>query len=134
AFISRAGGPSLATFRSKIITGRNGGAWNGGGTGGAINSSVAAATSLGDSVGYGLGSQVAPTTLGPFSIAAGDTLIRYTLDGDANLDQRVDLTDFTILAANFNGRGSTVWAQADFNSDGAANLTDFTILAAHFNM
>ena len=54
------------------------------------------------------------------------------LDGDANLDNHVDLTDFTILAANFNGTGK-VWAQADFNGDQKVDLTDFTFLAGNFN-
>jgi hypothetical protein len=54
------------------------------------------------------------------------------LDGDANLDNKVDLTDFTILAGNFNGTGKS-WAQADFNGDGHVDLTDFTFLAGNFN-
>ena len=52
-----------------------------------------------DGVGYGLGSQIAPTTIGPFSIAASDTLVRYTLDGDADLSGNVNLADFNRLAA-----------------------------------
>jgi hypothetical protein len=55
------------------------------------------------------------------------------LDGDANLDNKVDLTDFTILAANFNQLGGKTWADADFDHDGAVNLTDFTFLASNFN-
>src|SRR5690242_20598053 len=55
------------------------------------------------------------------------------LPGDANLDNHVDLTDFTILAGNFNKLTGQTWATADFNGDGAVNLTDFTFLAAHFN-
>src|SRR5204862_513554 len=85
ALLSSAGGPSLTTFRNQISAGRNNGVWNGTNASGAINSSLAASTNISDGVGYGLGSQIAPTTVGSFSIGANDTLIRYTLDGDANL-------------------------------------------------
>ena len=59
-------------------------------------------------------------------------LIRYTLGADADLSGTVDLSDFTRLAANFNGT-NTVWTSADFNYDGVTGLTDFTTLAANFN-
>jgi plastocyanin len=51
--------------------------------------------------------------------------------GDANLDERVNLTDFNILAANF-GQSGRVWEQGDFNEDGTVNLNDFNLLAANF--
>jgi hypothetical protein len=132
AFLSRAGGPTPAQFRSQIIAGRNGGAWNGSGTGaGAINSSLAASSPLHDSVGYGLGSQIAISTIGGFNIAAGDALVRYTLEGDTDLNQQVNLNDFNRLAASF-GQANRVWANGDSNYDGAANLIDFNALAANF--
>jgi hypothetical protein len=56
----------------------------------------------------------------------------FTMSGDANHDRKVDLTDFTTLAANFNGQNRT-FSQADFSYDGKVDLTDFTILAANFN-
>ena len=111
--VSRAGGPTPAAFRSQIIAGRNSGAWNGTSTSGAINSSLAASSPLGDSVGYGLGSEIAPTSIDGFAIAAGDTLLRYTLDGDANLDQPVNSLDFNTLVANF-GQTGKVWTQCRF--------------------
>jgi hypothetical protein len=52
--------------------------------------------------------------------------------GDANFSGGVDLTDFTVLAKNFN-RSNGDWGVADFNADGNVNLTDFTMLAANFN-
>src|SRR5206468_10102148 len=59
-------------------------------------------------------------------------LFRYTLSGNGNLDHLVDLTDFTFLAANFNGTGKS-WVQGDYNYDGSVDLTDFTFLASNFN-
>ncbi len=131
AFLSRAGGPiTPQVARDKIIVGRNNGAWNGA-SNGAINSSLAAGSALSDGVGYGLGSEIALTTIGPFTIAAGDTLLRYTLDGDADLNQQVNLDDFTRLAVGF-GTATNAWTRGDFNYNGFTNLDDFTALAGSF--
>jgi len=54
------------------------------------------------------------------------------LPGDANQDEKVNLSDFTILKANF-GTGTT-WSVGDFNSDTTVNLSDFTILKANFGL
>ena len=131
AFLSRAGGPiTPQVARDKIIVGRNNGAWNGT-SNGAINSSLAAGSALSDGVGYGLGSEIALTTIGPFTITAGDTLLRYTLDGDADLNQQVNLDDFTRLAVGF-GTATNAWTRGDFNYNGFTNLDDFTALAGSF--
>jgi hypothetical protein len=66
------------------------------------------------------------------SVDSTSLLLRWTRIGDASLDGTVDLTDFTFLAANFNGIGRE-WLQGDFNYDGTVDLTDFTLLAANFN-
>ena len=60
-------------------------------------------------------------------------LVSYTYYGDANLDRKVDLTDFTFLAANFNAAGSPPWSGGNFNYDSIVELTDFTFLASNFN-
>jgi hypothetical protein len=131
SFLSRAGGPTPAQFRNQIIAGRNGGSWNGSGAGGAINSSLATSSPFSDGVGYGLGSEIAPTSIGPFAIAPGDTLIRYTLDGDADLSGNVNLNDFNRVVANF-AQSSRVWVHGDSTYDGLVNLNDFNAMAGNF--
>ena len=131
ALLSRAGGPTPAQFRTMITNGRNGGTWNGTSASGAINSSLAASTPISDSVGYGLGSEIAPSTIGGFSIGANDTLLRYTRDGDADLNGSVNLNDFNRVAANF-GQSNKVWVHGDSNYDGVVNLADFNALAGNF--
>jgi hypothetical protein len=54
-------------------------------------------------------------------------------DGDANLDARVNLNDFNILAANFGASGVS-WLMGDFTGDGNVNLADFNVLAANFGL
>ena len=46
-------------------------------------------------MGYAQASQLGVNTFSGQSVAPTDALIRYTLAGDANLDSKVDLTDFT---------------------------------------
>ena len=58
---------------------------------------------------------------------------RGFINGDANLDDRVDLADFNALAAHF-GQAVNGWAFGDFTLDGAVNLLDFNLLAANFGL
>jgi hypothetical protein len=61
--------------------------------------------------------------------------ITPTLYGDADLNGKVDLTDFSILATNFNPNGTgKTWQQGDFDYNGKVDLTDFSILATDFGL
>jgi len=133
AFLWRSGGSIIPDFRALLTRGRNNGTWNGANAAGSINSSTAAGSPFGDGVGYGLGSQVAPTSIGPFSIAADDTLLRYARDGDADLSGAVNLADFNRLATNF-GQPNRAWVDGDSNYDGVVNLVDFNALAGNFGL
>ena len=65
------------------------------------------------------------------AVAANDLLIRYTLYGDTNLDQLVDIGDFGALAANFNQPAG--WARGNFDYNATTDINDFSLLAANFN-
>jgi hypothetical protein len=58
----------------------------------------------------------------------GDALTGDTNLGNTNPGDRVNATDFAILAANFKN-----WNAGDFNFDGIPNGADFALLAANFN-
>lgn len=62
--------------------------------------------------------------------AIGAAALLPPLPGDANLDGRVDLSDFGILKQHF-GAG-TQRSEGDFNGDGQVDLSDFGILKANF--
>jgi len=55
-------------------------------------------------------------------------------EGDANNDNVVNISDFSLLAASFGTAmgGGSYNPNADFNDDGAVNITDFSLLAASF--
>jgi hypothetical protein len=133
AFLSRAGGPSLASFQALLTPGFNGGGWNGTSASGAINSSLAASSSLNDGVGYGVGSQV-PPTIGSFTIGPNDMLVRYTLNGDSDLDLDVDLSDLGSLASHIGATSGSLWSQSNFDYDEDVDLADLGALATTFGM
>jgi hypothetical protein len=69
-------------------------------------------------------------TFVPVYRAAGLTL-EYSRPGDANFDERVDSSDFSLLASNF-GRSGQDWGTGDFNLDGRVDSADFSLLASNF--
>jgi hypothetical protein len=121
----------LPSIRAKIISGYNGGAWNGPG----ISSSTAASDPrLG--VGYAEATELFtgfPATFAGETIDDTTLIVRLVRLGDANLDGAVDLRDFDRLAVNF-GHPVAGWSQGDFNYDFVVNLRDFNLLAGNFGM
>jgi hypothetical protein len=111
------------TILSYLRSGYNGGSWTGPG----IDSSAAALSKGAYGVGFADGADGIVRGL-----SSGQIELKYTLNGDANLDGMVNGADFNILAANFN-RSVTGWDQGDFNYDGLVNGADFLDLAANFN-
>jgi autotransporter-associated beta strand protein len=92
---------------------------------GAIVNSTDGATPL-----YGSG-----TSLGTFdgaSPGATDVLIKYTYVGDANLDGKVDGSDYSRIDNGFS-LGLTGWYNGDFNYDGVVNGSDYTLIDNAFN-
>jgi hypothetical protein len=120
-------------FRTFLARGRNGGLWNGTNAEGAINSSAAAGSAPGDGVGYGLSSQIGISAIGSFAINPGDILLRYTLDGDADLSGSVDVADLGRLASNWQGSGK-VWSQGDSNYDSQIDVADLGALASNWQL
>lgn len=54
------------------------------------------------------------------------------LPGDTNFDGTVNISDFAILAANFNTTNRW-WRLGDFDFNGTVNISDFAQLAGNFN-
>ena len=113
----------ISTIAGYLRTGYDGDAWVGVG----INSSAAAANG---SYGLGYSDGVDGVVAG---LGSGQIEIAYTLLGDANLDGKVNGTDFNLMAANFNQAVTDGWDKGDFNYDGKVNGTDFNLMAANFN-
>ena len=73
-----------------------------------------------------------PATFNGQTIPEGtDTIVAYVMQGDANLDGRVNALDFNAIAANF-GAANPSWAKGDANYDDNVNGLDFTAMALNF--
>ncbi|MBC8105221.1 MAG: hypothetical protein H7Z14_01410 [Anaerolineae bacterium] len=134
SLISRAGGPGVSTFRNWIVTGRNGGQWNGTSAAGAINSSLAAGTTGAppDAVVYAIGADIIPYRIDDITIAAGDVVVRYTYAGDADLNRVVDFDDYSRIDGGFNV-GRTGWTNGDFDYNGIVDFDDYSLIDQAFN-
>jgi hypothetical protein len=115
---------ATSTILQYLTSGYNHGSWNG--TSAAIVS-TAAAQSSGSStrtLGYATAGvdPVAPSV----SIPAGDTLVKYTVPGDADLSGTVDFNDFLALQNGYNQPGD--WAHGDFDYSGTIDFNDYLIL------
>ncbi len=70
------------------------------------------------------------------TLVTGDNAITVPtlLAGDANADNVVNITDFSILAATFGkAAGQPGYdTRPDYNGDDVVNITDFSLLAANF--
>ena len=82
---------------------------------------------------YGIGYADSADPGNPAGLSSGQIEIMYTLLGDANLDGKVNGTDFNLMATNFNQAVTDGWDRGDFNYDGKVNGNDFVLLADNFN-
>ena len=105
------GATNLAVARALVIAGYDGGANTGFGY---FTSALDAAHRVG------------------FKDTGTATEIRYTLNGDADLDGGVSINDFNALAGNFGKANGQTWAGGDFDYDGGVSINDFNLLAGGF--
>jgi fibronectin-binding autotransporter adhesin len=135
------GASGLATLNTYVAQGFNGGNWQG--TGGIVSTSAAANTTHLTALGIiqnDNGTNTSTALYNSFDgVAVGDSdvLIKYTYYGDANLDGKVDGTDYsridaTYLAEKTSGPISG-WFNGDFNYDNVVNGSDYTLIDNAFN-
>ena len=128
---------SLISATHYVMTGLNTGGTLWGGNG--ITSSAAAAdtrhlTAVGVIQNNQSGSALY-TAQHPFdgaTPAAGDILVKYTYFGDANLDGKVDGSDYSLVDSGYLLH-ATGWYNGDFNYDGTINGSDYTLIDNAFN-
>jgi hypothetical protein len=114
--------------RGYLISGRNGGTWNGPG----IRSSA-----FDGGILHALGYAEASDALGLIgtqtamwhgqSVDATSVLAQYTYGGDANLDGRIDVIDYGRIDLNA-PLGTSGWFNGDFNYDGKIDVLDYGII------
>ena len=72
-----------------------------------------------------------------YSPSASDVLVKYTYFGDANLDGRVDGSDYSLIDAGYasqsTGARLSGWYNGDFNYDGTVDGSDYALIDNAFN-
>ncbi len=140
-------GGDLSTVTNQIKQGYTNGTWQG--SSGIVSSAAAAdsthLTTLGvilndngrGSPLYGSGGSLASNFAGVSSVQLDDVLVKYTYYGDANLDGKVDGSDYTRIDAGYLSQSGsnplTGWSNGDFNYDGVINGSDYTLIDNAFN-
>jgi alpha-amylase len=130
AIIDYTGSTPMPDALTQLAAGRNGGAWNG--ASGIVSSSANTTADL-----TALAVAEAFDILGPLGTStalwSGQTvdgtslLVRYTYAGDATLDGKINVDDYTRIDFNV-GLGTSGWYNGDFNYDGKINVDDYTII------
>jgi hypothetical protein len=123
------GAAALTIISTLIGSGFNHGAWTGTG----IISSAAQSNKI-EAVGYILNNGLYNST-NPFAgMTPGmyDVLARYTYYGDANLDGKVDGSDYSLIDNGYLNHLSG-WSNGDFNYDNSIDGSDYTLIDNAFN-
>jgi hypothetical protein len=131
--VINSGSTSLATIKALIVSGYNGGSWNGTGitsTAARLNNANPANRIV--ALGYADNGVLGYTSFSGQTVGANSILIKYTLAGDADLSGTVDTVDFNLLAGNFSQSGK-VWLNGDSDFNGTVDTVDFNLLAANFS-
>ncbi len=118
---------SLGTITNQIATGYKSGAFNGSGI---ISTTARNDSSHLTTIGVMLNTGPAGAIYSTFDnqpVAASDVLAKYTYYGDANLDGRVDGSDYSRIDSGFLTH-ATGWFNGDFNYDGTINGSDYTLI------
>jgi len=84
--------------------------------------------------GYGVGIVDGNDGILGTNVSANQIEVAYTLEGDANLDGKVDITDFNIFAPAFGLPTTLGWEAGDFNYSGTVDIGDFNLFAGNFGL
>jgi hypothetical protein len=124
---------NVADLNDQISSGYSGGSMTGNGI---LSSTAAADTTHLTTLGMlpnndGTGTAIYSTFDGQPAVAT-DMLIKYTYYGDANLDGKVDGSDYSRID-NGSLMGLTGWSNGDFNYDGVIDGSDYTLIDNAYN-
>jgi autotransporter-associated beta strand protein len=124
--VGTASGGVYTGMSGLIQSGRNGGAWNGGGIVTSMPAAASGLTSLAVATAQQTG--YAGGTFGGVSVAAGEVVVMYTYAGDANLDGFISGDDYSAIDFNVAVPGASGWFNGDFNYDGVISGDDYSMI------
>jgi ELWxxDGT repeat protein len=127
-FITYSPGSSpLSSIQQALKSGYDSGSWTGSSPNGVITSSAAVNNPAHNTaIGYADSATDPAINTTPNSIE-----LKYTLNGDTNLNGTVDIFDLNAMLPNFNKPGS--WTTGDFNYTGTVDIFDLNAMLPNFN-
>jgi len=125
---------SLATVEGRIAAARNSGLWNAPGiTSTAAKNANPKNTNLGAISGSDFHqANGAGATFDGRAVANADVLVKYTYNGDTDLNGKVDFDDYSRTDNGFNNH-RTGWFNGDFDYNGAVDFDDYSLIDLAFN-
>jgi len=123
---------ALDRYRGYIKTARNGGLWN---MPGITSTAAKNAVPKNKNLGIITGAEFAAgggSTFDGRTVVATDTLIKYTFNGDTDLNGKVDFDDYSHTDNGFNNH-RTGWFNGDFDYNGAVDFDDYSLIDQAFN-
>jgi hypothetical protein len=123
----------LPSLSHALFSGRNGGTWDGNGISSfAASNHLAGITAIGAIEAADYLAATGSTTFGGFSLDATAVLLKYTYNGDTDLNGVVDFDDYArIDAAYLSGTGDT-WFEGDSNYSGTVDFDDYALMDSAF--
>jgi hypothetical protein len=118
----------LATVSAQLEQSYEGGLWNGPG----LTSSVAKSMNGVTALGFGEASTLGLSTFDGLTLGGNAVLVKYTLNGDANLDGTVSGGDYNTVLNNFDG-GGLIWTSGSFDYSGNVTGADFNAVLSNFD-
>jgi hypothetical protein len=126
----------LTSFNAAALAGQGSGNWNGssGLTSAAAFANSSHLTAVGVIQNNQSGSALftASNTFDGVTPGAGDILAKYTYYGDADLNGKVDGTDYSRIDNGYL-HGLSGWLNGDFNYDGIVDGSDYTLIDNAYN-
>jgi hypothetical protein len=127
------GSSQFSAVRNLIITGRNGGLWNGAGI-----FSSRAASDPNQITGLGILEASTYTAANGTNVFSGQTvdatavLVKYTYNGDTDLNGVVDFDDYARIDTAFLGSGTGFWLEGDSDYSGTIDFDDYALIDSSF--
>ena len=120
---------SKSAIEAYVATARHNGAWDttGGITSTAAKNRSGGITGLGVMSGAEYASITGSTTFDGQVVASGDTLVKYTYNGDANFSGTITFDDYVRLDIG-SSQHYTGWTNGDFNYSGSVNFDDYVLI------
>ncbi len=128
--IDYTGASPATSLRGLLGAGRSTGTWSGVN---GIGSSLA--NNNGRAIGSAEASEIgSPATFLGLSIDATSFLMRFTFEGDTDLNGSVNFADLVNLARNYGITGTATWPRGDFDYNNNVEFADLVALARNYGL